>query len=166
VEEPRVVSLRYRLQASDTVEFQNPPPIERETGAFKLRLEDGVATAWLKEHHSSPDSARRVVEKYLRLWELHAALQYGGSPDVSFQYKSAQVREPPQPPAGVPQDIKLSAAIASLSAMGATVRTTKTSYPYPPDDFALSDDVEVMWTRYEGSSEPSRNGRRSAPPIP
>jgi hypothetical protein len=149
VEEPRVVSLRYRLQGSDTVEFQNPPPIERETGAFKLRLEDGVATAWLKEHHSSPDSARMVVEKYLSRWELYAALQYGGSPDVSFKYESAQVREPPQPPAGAPQIIPLSAATASVSATSATVHTTKTSYPYPPDDFALSDDVEVMWTRYE-----------------
>jgi hypothetical protein len=118
VEEPGVVSLRYRLQAADTVEFQNPPPIERETGAFKLRLEDGVATAWLKEHHSSPDSARMVVEKYLSLWELYAALQYGGSPDVSFKYESAQVREPPRPPAGAPQVIPLSAATASVSAMG------------------------------------------------
>jgi hypothetical protein len=150
VADPSVVSLRYRLQAADTVEFQNPAPIERETGAFQLRLEDGVATARLKEHHSSPDSARLVVEKYLRLWELYAALQYGGSPDVSFEYESAQVREPPQPPAGAPQVVKLSAATASLSAAGATVRTMKTSYPSPPDDFALSDDVEVMWTRYEG----------------
>jgi hypothetical protein len=150
VDEPRVVSLRYSLQVSDTVEFQNPPPIERETGALKLRLEDGVATAWLKEHHSSPDSARVVVEKYLRRWELSAALQYGGSPDVWFKYESAQVREPPQPPAGAPQVIKLSAAMASLSAMSATVHTTQTSYPDPPDDFALSDDVEVLWTLYDG----------------
>jgi hypothetical protein len=150
VEEPRVVSLRYRLQAADTVEFQNPPRLEWETDAFQLRLEDGVATAWLKEHHSSPDSARRVVEKDLRRWELHAALQYGGSPDVSFQYESAQVREPPRPPAGAPQVIPLSAAATSVSATSATVHTTKTCYPYPPDDFALSDDVQVMWARYEG----------------
>jgi len=150
VEELRVVSLRYRLQAADAVEFQNPPPIEWETDAFQLRLEDGVATAWLKEHHSSPDSARRVVEKDLRLWELHAALQYGGSPDVSFQYESTQVREPPRPPAGAPQVIRLSAATASVSAMSATVHTTKTSYPYPPHDFALSDDVEVLWALYDG----------------
>jgi hypothetical protein len=150
VEEPRVVSLRYRLQAADTVEFQNPPRIEWETDAFQLRLEDGVATAWLKEHHSLPDSARRVVEKDLHRWELHAALQYGGSPDVSFQYESAQVREPPRPPAGAPQVIKLSAAIASVSAMSATAHTTKTSYPDPPDDFALSDDVEVLWALYDG----------------
>ena len=79
MDEPRVVSLRYSLQVSDTLEFQNPPPIERETAALKLRLEAGVATAWLKEHHWSPDSARVVVEKYLRRWELSAALQYGGS---------------------------------------------------------------------------------------
>ena len=150
MDEPRIVSLRYSLQASDAVEFQNPPPIERETGAFKLRLEDGVATAWLKEHHSSPDSARMVVEKYLHRWELCAALQYGGSPDVSFQYESAQVREPPQPPAGAPQVIRLSPATASVSAMPATVHTTKTSYPNPPDDFALSDDVEVLWALYDG----------------
>ena len=91
-----------------------------------------------------------MVEKYLRRWELHAALQYGGSPDVSFKYESAQVREPPRPPAGAPQGIKLSAASASLSATGATLRTTKTSYPFPPDDFALSDDVEVLWTLYDG----------------
>jgi hypothetical protein len=150
VEGPHVVSLRYRLQAADTVAFQNPPRIERETDAFQIRLEDGVATAWLKEHHSSPDNARRVVEKYLRLWELHAALQYGGSPDVSFQYESAQVRQPPQPPAGAPQVIRLSAASASVSAVSATVHTTKSSYPYPPDDFALSDDVEVLWALYDG----------------
>jgi hypothetical protein len=34
--------------------------------------------------------------------------------------------------------------------MSATVHATKTSYPYPPDDFALSDDVEVLWALYDG----------------
>ena len=34
--------------------------------------------------------------------------------------------------------------------MSATVHTTQTSYPDPPDDFALSDDVEVLWTLYDG----------------
>jgi hypothetical protein len=148
VADSSVVSLRYCLQAADNVEFQNPPPIERENDAFKLRLEEGIATVWLKEHHSSPDSARPVVEKYLRSWELHAALQYGGSPDVSFKYESAQVREPPQSSAGALQGAQV--LIKGSATVRLTARTIKTSCPYPPDDFALSDDVEVLWALYDG----------------
>ena len=71
--DPHVVALRYHIEHSEELTSgDNPPPIERETAAFRMRLADGVATFQMKEHHSSEDSARQVVDEYLRPWEISA----------------------------------------------------------------------------------------------
>lgn len=47
--DPYVGYLRYSLKASKALSFEDPPPLERETSALKLRLEDAVLTVWPKE---------------------------------------------------------------------------------------------------------------------
>jgi hypothetical protein len=72
---PHVAGLWYRLKADELVDFSNPQPVERHTNAFYLRLEETVLTVWMKEHHATENSARERVERYLRSWEISAALQ-------------------------------------------------------------------------------------------
>src|SRR5262249_42884221 len=73
--DPHVESLRYHLEVDEAYgRIENPPPLEHETDAYRMRLDDGVLTVEMKEHHATLDSARRRVENDLKAWELDAAL--------------------------------------------------------------------------------------------
>jgi hypothetical protein len=143
---PHVAGLWYRLNADELVDFSNPQPVERHTYAFYLRLEEGIVTVWMKEHHATENSARDRVERYLRSWEISAALQHDGRPEVSFEFERSDMLDldPPdtwhtekRTTAGISADIRFNVHVA------------RQSYPEPPDDFDLSEDVEVMWSLYD-----------------
>jgi len=108
-----------------------------------MRLADGVATFQMEEHHSSEDGARKVVEEYLRPWEISEAVRPVGT-ELKFVFDEAEVVDrdptPPGPTATVTQE----------PIPTAEVRLLEESYPAPPEDFAVSSDVEVMWSLYEG----------------
>jgi hypothetical protein len=147
-----VARLVYRLKTDGSRTFVNPPKVERQTDAFYLRLEDDMLYVLMREHHETTESARKRVEKYLRSWEISAALQYGGNPEVWFEFDRAEVldlTEHPRSPPGTPQVVRLSTASMGIAAVSATAHVMSRSYPNPPDDFTVSDDVEVMWALYE-----------------
>ena len=75
--DPHVSTLIYRIETDETVVFDNPEPLERETEAFRMRLADGVLRLEMKEHHASEQSARGRVEPHIRSWELWNALDLG-----------------------------------------------------------------------------------------
>jgi hypothetical protein len=147
-----VARLVYRLKTDGTWTFEDPPKIERQTDAFFLRLEDDMLCVSMREHHETAESARTPVEKYLRSWEISAGLQYDGTSEMWFEFDRAEVldlTEHPRAPTGTPQVVRLSAGSMSIAAGAATAHVTSRSYPNPPDDFTVSEDVEVMWTLYQ-----------------
>jgi hypothetical protein len=156
--DPHVASLRYRLVPGETVTFDCPPPVERETGPFRVRLEDGVATFEMLEHHASEETARRCVEEYLRAWEIDVALRSGRA-EVRFEFEDADIidRDPPPPGTGVVIYAKTATAKAHIAA----AHVTRSRYPEPPRAFVVSPDVETMWRRYEGYLE----GREPLAPM-
>jgi hypothetical protein len=145
---PHVAGLWYCLKSAPTRSFSNPPPVERHTDRFYIRLEDGIVTVWMKEHHAARASARQVVEEYLRNWELSAALEYGGRPDIQFEFKRADVVDlAPSPPGTAPAStVELGALTARAGLV--TLVTQDPSYPSPPDEFRVSPEVDVLWTLY------------------
>jgi hypothetical protein len=89
--DPHVVSLTYRLVLSERTSFvENVKPIEDDNDAFSMRLDDGVVTFEMHEHHASEASARQAVEHYLRTWEIDHALRMGSS-EIRFEFERAQV---------------------------------------------------------------------------
>lgn len=147
---PHVARLRYRLETADEMSgFADPPPVERQTEAFYMRLDDNVVWFSMREHHETEASARERVEPYLRSWEISAALDYGGRPEVRFVFEQAEILDLDPPPPGSPQTVQLSSVMGATSAMSATLRVDRGSYPNPPDNFALSEDVEVLWSLYD-----------------
>ena len=147
--DPHVETLTYRVETEPTLVFDNPPPVEHHIKAFTVRLADGLVTVEMHEHHASEESARRVVDEYLRGWEITAALQFGRS-DMKFRFDRAAVIDRDPPPPG--NHMRISArAFGTAEAFGTlTVRATRRQYPAPPADFILSPDVESMWRRFEG----------------
>ena len=146
--DPHVVALRYRIEVDSTVTFDGPPPVEDETSAFRLRLENGVAHFQLKEHFPSVEAARSVVDKYIRAWEIDMALNHG-SREISFILEGAEVIDRNPPPPGSPQVIKATAIAHGVGVAHAAIHVTRHQYPTPPRLFRVSPDVETLWQRYE-----------------
>jgi hypothetical protein len=147
--DPHVVSLRYRLEPSKNVTFDNPQPVQSEPDECRLRLENGVLTLEMKEHFASADDAKEVVEEFLRAWEIDVALRFG-SPEIHFIFEDAEVidRDPPLP--GSSKTLHASAISAAAVIGSLTVRVTRREYPEPPTLFRVSRDVETLWQRYQG----------------
>ena len=155
--DPHVVALQYRLETDPNVTFQNPPPVEAETEAFRVRLDKGAATFELKDHFPSEEAARRVVDAYVRAWEIDAALRHDHQ-EMSFVFEDAKVvdRDPSPGSFGI---------IAGADELRVSVDETTTLhvswkyYPPPPKGFEVSPDVETLWQRYERY----RKGREPLP---
>ena len=49
--DPHVEKLVYHIETGNGLSFQDPPPVEDETDAFRMILDDGVATFSMKEHY-------------------------------------------------------------------------------------------------------------------
>ncbi len=148
MQDPHVVALRYRLEPTESLTFENPPAIEDETDAFRLHLENGVATFEMKEHFPSVDSSRNVVEPFLQAWELDTALR-NGRREIRFKLEDAEVIDRNPPPPG---SIRIFAetATATLKMGGsASAHVTRRHYPEPPKHFRVSPDVEILWWHYE-----------------
>lgn len=147
--DPHVVSLRYRLLAAEGVVFDGAPPIEWETEAFRMRLEDGIATFDMTEHHASENSARKRVDEYLRTWVIDAGLRVGHR-EMSLEFDKAElIDRDPLPGTGV----ALRGVVTATATAKARIVVRRGEYPRPPEGFVASPDVETMWARYEGYLE-------------
>jgi hypothetical protein len=142
--DPHVVALRYHIEHSAGIAFEdNTPPIERETAAFRMSLAHGIATFQMKDHYSSENRARQIVEMYLRPWEISEAVRPAGT-KLRFIFDEAEVIDRDPSPLGP------TATVTLMPIPRAEVRLLENRYPDPPDNFTVSPDVEVMWTLYEG----------------
>src|SRR3990170_3280039 len=88
--DPHVVSLRYKLEHSESVTFNNPPPVELETEEARLRLKDGFLSCELKTHYGSEAEARAAIEPVLRAWELEASIR-GNLYGLRFKFEKAEI---------------------------------------------------------------------------
>jgi hypothetical protein len=149
VNDPHVENVRYRLVPDESLRFNSPPPLEHETDALKLRLQGGVLIVWLKDHYASEDEAKEAVDSYLQIWVVYEALESRRRRKIRFDYQGAKLvdRDPSSHDNGGRRT-----ASASLDVLWSTAEAveTRSDYPKPPRNFALSPDVETMWERYEG----------------
>jgi len=146
--DPHVKSLRYRVLSSEDVTFDQPPPVEWDTDDFHMILEDNVATFEMQRHYPSEEAAREAVEPNLRRWQLEAALR-SNRVEIQFDFDAAEITDRDPPPPGSTQVIAVT-AIGSAEMFGAVkVHVTRNHYPDPPGNFAVSPDVESMWSRYQ-----------------
>lgn len=146
--DPHVESLRYRLDTSETTTYENPPAVEVSRDEFECRLNDGVLTCRMREHYPTVEEARRVVDGFLRSWEIKAALELGRG-EMRFQFEDSHMVDRDPPPPGSSQVIQVSAASVGVSTVLGRVHVTRNKYPGAPTTFAATPDVETLWQRYE-----------------
>jgi len=94
--DPHVVSLTYKIITGEGIEFDNPEPLAHETDSFSFKLQNGTLTATPKDHFSTIEEARSILDRYLDAWEFEHALK-NGRRNVTFKYKDAKVIDSDQP---------------------------------------------------------------------
>ena len=146
--DPHVVSLKYRVKSENPISFNRPPAVSASAVSYDLTLVDDVLTVTLKEHHPTVASAMERVGDYLRAWEIQAGLEAGFA-YFKFEYQDAIVidRNPPPPGSSIGHG---AVVLASFSVSGtATCHLEKATYPDPPSRFVATTTVGHLWNRYQ-----------------
>jgi hypothetical protein len=122
------------------VVFSNP--------GFDLKLENGVLTVEMKEHHATVGSAIDRIRPTLRAWEIQAGL-FDGRDALKFEFDGSEVvdRNPPPPGSG----IGLAVGVAEVLAISDSLKLQvgRRQYPNPPTSFKASPLVELLWNRLQ-----------------
>ena len=147
--DPHVVSLRYRVKTGERISYNSPPPIRVVGEAYDLDLADDVLTVTMHEHHPTAASAMERVRDHLRAWELSSALEWGPG-FLTFELVNAEVidRDPP-PPGSIIVGV-MGFASGAAAVMGhALCSVSSGRYPDPPSGFTATPLVERLWRRYQ-----------------
>jgi hypothetical protein len=135
--------------------FNDPLPLDRETGTFRLHLADGIATFEMLTTFAAEEAARAVVDSYCRAWELDFALRMGR--DITFVFEAAEVETPRRFPGAHGQVVQVSAIDATGRVFDvASVSVGYAVYPEPPERFANSVETDMMYyhlRQYRGRRE-------------
>lgn len=150
--DPHVVSLRYKVEFAPTVTFDNVPALAYESDKFRIRLEKGTAVFEPKEHFPSVEDAKKIVDAFVRGWELDAALNFGQR-EITFVYENAEVIDRNSPPPGEPKVVRLLDMTVKSSLSSFDLSVARQEYPLPPKYFAINPDVETLWQRFEGYTQ-------------
>jgi hypothetical protein len=147
--DPHVVSLTYRIDKAETVDFDRAPPLPPiDRGAFRVTIDAYKAKVEMVDHFASVDEAKRAVQPFLRAWELNADLR-APYEEFRFVYEMAEVvdRETQGP--------VLAPATGTVLITGypPELRVSQGEWPAPPQELAISPDVEVIWRRWLGLRE-------------
>lgn len=141
--DPHVVSLKYRLLETGFITFNDPPDIDIKTPDFRGRLSKGILTLEPKEHFDSEAQVRPLADDFVRSWEISAGLQ-SDRPVFDFHFEGSHMEDRNPDPGAT--SVHLSEHIH----MSETVQIERSApaYPAPPQDFKFIPEVEVLWNRY------------------
>lgn len=156
--DPHVESLTYEARAAaENISYGEPRPLDFANDIGDFRLADSVLTVAMAEHYADVESARHVVDQYLRSWEVQTDLTANPG-QIKFTYKTANVIDRDPPPPGS-KNVIVAVGTASIAAVtcNATVSITCGQYPDPPAEFCSTPDVELFharWLQYREGKQP------------
>ena len=156
--DPHVESLRYRLKTPATTIYKNPPSVKVIRDDFECLLNDGVLTFHMREHYPAVGEARRVVEYFLRSWEIKTALELGRG-EMKFQFEDSHVIDRNPPPPGSSEFVHVSASgVVKFTGSAISILCiTPSKYPDPPTVFTVTPYVETLWGIYEDYLDKRKN---------
>jgi hypothetical protein len=150
--DPHVVSLTYRINTSETVDFHKAPPCHTDQGAFRVTLDAYKARVEMVDHFASVKEAREFVRPFLRAWELQADLQ-DSSDRFRFEFETAEVVDRSPPDGSV---VTLQTGMITVAGMDAVIHIGRGKWPDPPQELQLSPDVDTLWRRWWRHREEKR----------
>jgi hypothetical protein len=142
--EPHVESLFYRIEHSEGVDYAKSPPLELPEPKLTIYIENKSARIDMRGHYAAVQDARDVVEPFLRLGELTAALNRNPG-EWQFVYDRANVIDRnPTPGVG----ILAGSGEIIISGRDVKLRHGRASFPPPPVGMARDTAVDFMFYRY------------------
>jgi hypothetical protein len=144
--DPHVKALRYNDLVGNDVDYDNAPPLSATTDEFDFLLGGDTAGFEMRQHFSTADEAKAVVEPYIRAWHVLIGLEQDPG-DLRLVYDRADIidRSPD------PRDESVVKAQVLLSAVGGTsaaVHVARSRYPSFPTTFCASPEAEYMYWNY------------------
>ena len=141
--DPHVVSLKYKVVEADSIGFNDPQDVDIDTPDFQGRLSKGLLTLEPKEHFESEAQVRPLADDYIQGWEVAAGLQYGRT-DFRFRFEGSHIID--RKPSPGTQSLHVSAHIHTSAT--AHLKRTHNTYPVFPKEFQVTFEVKVLWDRY------------------
>jgi hypothetical protein len=157
MEDPHVERLVYRVSASEFILYDNPDPVmlQHDLGTFALK--EARLTVKPADHFSDEDEARRIIDPFLRAWEIAADLEKRTPRTIRFTFERAEIidRAPPSP--GSAQVLRARAACSIALTSNACIKLVCKTYPGPPRAFRSTPEVEtgyLRWCNFRQGKEP------------
>ena len=145
--DPHVEALHYKIgTGSDSISYGDPPPLAFGNNIGTFSLSAGLLTVELAEHFPDEQSARQLVDPFLRAWELHMDLT-ANLGQIRFTFENSKIIDR-NPPASAGLVVQCKAASISILSGNARIRLTCNKYPDPPASFAITPDVELFHARW------------------
>jgi len=147
--DPHVKSLIYKITYDEKgVSYNDPPALEEEWDAFRVRLDGGKAVVDMKEHHADEGCARSVVEPFLRAWEVYTDLTLSRG-NLGFEFVRSQIVDRDPPKKGESQVMAAEPGHYVHAGKPVTGHITRREYPAPPSAFRLTPEVKMLWPQYQ-----------------
>lgn len=169
--DPHVVALIYKIEHGRSVCYQEAEPQDHEADNFSVRIEDGEVHFTMKSHthYATVEEAQEAIGEYIRCWEFDVALRKGSNRfRLEFDRPEIEDRKPPPAPSVPPGTLSVRGFRASAGAPKATIgaivveeKDVRSPYPPPPQDLAITPDVQSMYDRFRGY----RLGREPLPAM-
>jgi hypothetical protein len=142
--DPHVTALIYRIKHGNTISYNKALPFEHEMPLFRVSIKDYEARFEMKEHFSTAEHAREVVEPFVRGWEFVALLKRGPSEfALTFSQALVEDRYPPKS-AGITAEV----GEVVYAGVSASLVVERASYPPAPTHIGMNAEVQVMASRY------------------
>jgi len=149
VNDPHVNALHYRVVEGKTVDYNNASPISEITEDFEFYLNGKTAIFKMKEHYSTANEAKAVVEQYLRAWDILSGLEQ--EPDcfrLVFHHADIIDRSPSKKDASV-INLRVHISNHAVASDNVSIHISMDKYPPFPKGFSASPDAETMYLRYK-----------------
>jgi hypothetical protein len=145
--DPHVTALHYMIEPAKSTDYDKAPPLTGQTDTFDYTLASGEATFVMKSHFATEEEARGVVDPFLRAWSIHAGVD-NIAEEITFHFKKADMIDR-QPISGEGVHGMGRCVIRASAHASGTFHVSRARFPSPPpQQFALSPDVETMYLRY------------------
>ena len=150
--DPHVAALLYNVEHKPSVDYQPTARLAHEEAKFRVTITHKEVRFELKDHHATEESARRVVDQYIRLWEFSAGIANGPG-TFTLKFKKAEIVDR-KPTPGV---IEPTAVGWHFTAGSCVITISRPDYPPTPSGIELSPNVQTMYDRlmnYRAEKEP------------
>jgi hypothetical protein len=153
MQDPHVEAVYYEIESAEGLPFGNPPSLTVSNHLGVFEVSNGRLTVRPAEHYASGEEARKVIDPFLRAWEVDSDLSRGiGAIRFKFHSVSKIDRRPPATGEG---SVSVATGTGEFTVTGyaPTIQIRQNTYPPPPRDFRTTPEVEVAYGRWKAFRE-------------